>query len=274
MRTLLGVPVAHGDRVVGNLYLADKAGGGAFSTEDERLLRLLAAHAAVVIENARLAEQVQTLAVVAERDRISKDLHDGVIQSIYAVNLELEDAAEDVESDPDGVRARLDLAIDRLGEVMKDLRRYILGLQPDGLAERPLAEALAAVLVEARAHTLVEPHLRIEGTGIDTLSPATAQQVLQIAREAVANVVWHAHASRIWLTLEVTDRELHLRVVDNGQGFDTCAPLPAGHYGLRNLHDRTRGLGGTLTVTSSPGRGAAVDVRAPLGVPAQEAVHV
>jgi signal transduction histidine kinase len=274
MRTLLGVPVAHGERVVGNLYLADKAGGAAFSAEDERLLRLLAAHAAVVIENARLAEQVQTLAVVAERDRISKDLHDGVIQSIYAVNLELEDATEDVESDPADVRARIDLAIDRLGEVMKDLRRYILGLQPEGAAERPLAEALAAVLAEARAHTLVEPHVRIEGHGVDTLPPAVAQDVLQMAREAVANVVRHAHASRLWLTLEVTERELHLRVVDNGRGFDTRAPLAAGHYGLRNLHDRACGLGGTLTVTSSPGRGAAIDVRAPLAVPAQEAVHV
>ncbi len=235
---------------------------------------MLAAHAAVVIENARLAEQVQTLAVVAERDRISKDLHDGVIQSIYAVNLELEDAAEEVERDPAGVRARIDRTIDRLGEVMKDLRRYILGLQPEGLAERPLAEALAAVLAEARAHTLMEPHLRLEGTGIDTLPPATAQEVLQIAREAVANVVRHAHASRLWLMLEVTDHELHLRVVDNGQGFETQAPIPPGHHGLRNLHDRARSLGGTLTVTSSPGRGAAIDVRAPLGVLAQETVHV
>lgn len=321
MTSLLGVPVAHQAHIVGNLYLADKEGappattGDAdtdarpcpFSADDEHLLRLLASHAAVVIENARLAARVQTLAVAAERERIGQDLHDGVIQALYAVNLELEDAAEDVATDPEAVRERLDGVIDRLGEVMKEIRRYILGLHTQTEAapaeEQPLAAALAALLADARAHALVETHLQLDGAdeareGLATVPPAVAREVLQIAREAVSNAVRHARASHLWLTCEVLDGaqgagdvgeagrsagrevggEVHLRVADNGRGFDPARAVPEGHYGLRNLRERARALGGTLAVQTLPGRGTAIDLRAPLVTPTgereKEDVHV
>jgi signal transduction histidine kinase len=273
MRSLLGVPITHGGQVVGNLYLTDKVGSAEFSAEDERLLALLAGHAAMVIANARLAEQVGRLAIAAERERIGKDLHDGVIQAIYAVNLELEDAVEDVAEHPEVVRERIEGVIDRLGEVMKDIRRYILGLQPEHAATQPLPEALATLLAEARAHTLLETDVKVEGEQAWSLSPVLTGALVQIAREAIANVVRHARASRLQVTLEVAGNTAHLQIADNGVGFDPAGPLAADHHGLRNLRQRAADLGGRCNVQASPGRGTTVDVWAPFAAPEREEVR-
>ncbi len=269
MRSLLGVPVARGEHVIGNLYLADKTDAPAFSAEDERLLTLLAAHAAVVIENARLSGQVRALAVNAERNRISKDLHDGVIQSIYAVNLELENVADDVESAE--LRERIDLTISRLAKVMDDVRRYITGLQPEPGLEQTLPEALAALLADVRATTLIEPHLSVKRAG--NLPPELTQELIQVAREAITNVVRHARANHIWITLEIGADEAHLRIADNGTGFDPRQAAPPGHYGLRNLRERIAALGGVLAIDSAADRGTALDVQVPLKIPQQEQNH-
>jgi signal transduction histidine kinase len=269
MRSLLGVPVARGEDIIGNLYLADETESEAFSAEDERLLTLLAAHAAVVIENARLSGQVRSLAVNAERNRISKDLHDGVIQSIYAVNLELENVADDVESAE--MRERIDLAINRLGTVMEDVRRYIIGLQSENAPERALPEALAALLADARTTTLIEPHLSVKRT--DNLPPELTQELVQVAREAITNVLRHAHAGHIWVTLDITAESAHLRIADNGRGFNPRQAAPPGHYGLRNLRERIAALRGVLTIDSTADQGTAIDVQVPLKVPQQEQNH-
>jgi signal transduction histidine kinase len=279
MRNLLGVPVAHAGQVVGNLYLTDRvtegdgpADGAEFSPEDERLLAMLASHAAAVIEQARLAEQVRTLALAAERERIRMDLHDGAIQSIYSVNLELETAVEEVDVDPAAAQRRIDLAIDRLGNVMKDIRGYILGLESGHVAQS-LPEAMTALLAETRAHTLLETELHVEGDGVLHLPPALVQELLQMAREAVSNVVHHARAGRMWATVHATDYEVHLTIADNGIGFDFRSACSPGHEGLRNLHERARGLGGTLVVESALGAGTAIDMTLPLRIAAWEESH-
>ena len=273
MTSLLGVPVAHGDHVVGQLYLADKTGAAAFSSEDERLLTQLAGHAAVVIENARLAERVQMLAVAAERHRIGQDLHDGVIQTLYAVNLELEDAAEDIETDPAAVRERIDGAIDRLSAVMEEMRQYILGLQAGPEAKRPLREALAEVLAKASTHSMIEPHLHVADDAVNTLPQELQELLLSVAREAVTNVVRHARANRVWVTLERVGREVHLRVVDDGVGFEARRAWPVGHGGLHDLREQARDLGGTLMVESTRGRGTAIDICMPITAPQREETH-
>jgi nitrate/nitrite-specific signal transduction histidine kinase len=129
LRSVIGVPMTHGGLAVGALYLADKSGASEFSADDERLLTMLANQAAIVVQNARLKEQVRLLAIAAERERIQKDLHDGMLQSIFAVNLELEGAAEDIMNDPAVAQTRIDLAIDRLNDVMEHIRNYIIGLR-------------------------------------------------------------------------------------------------------------------------------------------------
>jgi signal transduction histidine kinase len=271
MRSLLAVPVAHGAAVVGNLSLADKVGAREFSPEDERLLRLLAGQAAVVIEQARLAEKARTLAVVAERNRIGKDSHDSVIQPIYAVTLELESAAEEVEVDPAVARERIDVVIDQLGEVIKNMRRQILGVQPPSTADQTLPEALAALLAETRAEALLETDLSVHGDGVHNLPAPLAQDLLQIAREAVANVVRQARAGRVWVTLDVREHEVHMRIVDNGIDCDTRNAPAAGRCGWRSLQEWAEGLGGAATIQSTRGQGTVVDVRVPVAMPERAA---
>jgi signal transduction histidine kinase len=272
MHSLLAVPVAHGAAVVGNLYLADKVGAREFSSEDERLLRLLAGQAAVVIEKARLAEKARTLAVVAERNRIGKDSHDRVIQPIYAVTLELESAAEKVEVDPAVARERIDVVIDQLGEVIKNMRRHILGVQPPSTADQTLPEALAALLAETRADALLETDLSVHGEGVHDLPAPLAQDLLQIAREAVANVVRQGRAGRVWVTLDVSEHEVHLRIVDNGIiDCDTRNAPASGHYAWRSLQEWAQGLGGAATIRSARGQGTVVDVRVPVAMPKRAA---
>ena len=111
MTSLIGLPIVYEGRSVGDLYLADKSGGQPFTREDEEMLRTFAAHAAIAIENARLYRQVQNLAVLEERDRIGMDLHDGVIQSLYATGLTLENCLEDLEQDPAQVQPQIQKAI-------------------------------------------------------------------------------------------------------------------------------------------------------------------
>jgi signal transduction histidine kinase len=259
----LAIPVAYGNATVGTLHVADKADGTDFTHEDAQLLRLLANYAAIVIEHARLADQVRSLAVAAERDRIRMDLHDGVMQSVYGVNLELECAAEDVDVAPERAKARIDQAIDRLGMVIKDLRNYVLGLQSENAAGS-LPEVLTAILAQTRAHHLLETELRVEGDDIAMLSSDVTQELLQIAREAVANIVRHAHAGRVWITLQAMNGMLTMKIADNGRGFDLAAVPPTGHHGLYNMRTRAHGGGGELTVRSAPGAGTSIDVRMPI----------
>ncbi|GAC1432124.1 MAG: hypothetical protein NVSMB65_05720 [Chloroflexota bacterium] len=269
MTSLLGVPVAHGGTVVGTIYLADKVGAAEFPAEDERLLALLARHAAAVIQHARLAEQVRHSAVAGERARIGRDLHDGMIQALYAVNLELEDAIEDVEAHPGAVRKRLDLVIDRLGAVINDVRRSILGLQPEHTAVLPLPTTLAGILADARAQTPLETELHVEGD-VAAVSDELAADLLQIAREAVTTVMRHAQASRLCIRLEAREGAIHLRISDNGRGFDE-ATTP--REGLRSLRAQAEALGGRLGLHAIAGAGTTVAVWAPLRRVEQEKAH-
>ena len=271
MRSLLAVPVAHAGHVVGNLYLAERIGAEEFSADDERLLTLLASHAAVVIRQARLTEQMRILAVAAERERIRKDLHDGAIQAIYGVNLVLEQAEEDIGADPDAARASIDEAIDRLGGVMKAIRSLILGIGEASETDT-LPDGLAALLAEVRAQALLETELRVDGEAAASLTPAQREHLLQIAHEAIANVVRHARAGRLWVTLKAAGDGIHLRIADNGRGFD---PTAESHRegGLPTMRKRAAALGGTLSIEAVPGQGTVIEVLLPVSTSRQEGAY-
>ena len=245
MTSFLGVPVAVKGKVVGNLYLTDKAHGEPFTDDDERLVEMFAVHAGIAIENARLHDLVQRLAIVEERDRIGKDLHDGIIQAIYAVGLSLEMASELIEDEAGREEAvgRIDQAIDALNLVIADIRSYILRLRPASGPEDPV-EALARLGEELGMRAVVDLEVDLDDGAalLRELPPDRRSDLLFIAREALSNVSRHAGASRVVLILDRAGDDLELRIEDNGRGIDpSLARVADGdghHQGLGNMRDR------------------------------------
>jgi signal transduction histidine kinase len=263
MRSLLGVPVSVRGRVLGNLYLTDKENGTEFTEADQRLVEMFAAHAGIAVQNARLHEQEQRVAILEERQRIGRDLHDGVIQSIYAVGLMLDDALELAPEDPAEASARIERAIESINLTIRDIRNFIFGLRPEPLDEAGLVDALAAMAEEFRINTMIDIALEVGGPEDFELPADVTAQLLQLAREALSNVARHARASHAEIRLMADERALELAIVDDGVGFDPAARRGPGHMGLGNMRTRAAELGGELIVESAVGRGSRVAVRVP-----------
>ena len=407
MTSLLGVPIRAHDQVVGDLYLTDKVGASDFSDDDQHLAELLAAHAGVAIENARLfAREAQTrealqrtmdslreserraraifeqsfqfvgllspegilldanqtaldfiggtraevmgrpfwetpwwraspaardrvrravreaaggrfvryeveltaldgmmvtfdfslspvvdetgrvsflipeardisaikaldrahdeLATLHERERIGRDLHDGIIQDIYAGTLQLDDIAEDLEDA--AAQARLTAVTDHFSRVITDVRTYIQGLRVRRIEGRLLSDGIEDLTREVTSQHGLTGSFTLEGEPY-RLPDAAANTVLQIAREALANVVKHAQATNVEVRLTYAPSGVTLRLTDNGRGFDPMVARVEGHFGLLNLHQRAEELGGILTITSAPGAGTRLVVSLPNGRP-------
>jgi signal transduction histidine kinase len=262
MHSFLGVPVTVKGRSVGNLYLTDKAGGDAFTQGDQDLVETFARHAAIAIENARLHEQVQRLAIFDERERIGKDLHDGIIQSIYAVGLSLEDVPELMAEDPDEVVRRVERAIDSLHLTIRDIRNFIFGLRPELLGGMTLLGGLAAITEEFRHNSMVDLELQVVELPREP-SPDAIAHVLGIVNEALSNIARHSGASRARIAV-VTDDDacIRLSVADNGRGFDASTAASLGHQGLANMRSRAAGIGATIEITSGH-EGSTIEVVVP-----------
>ena len=264
MRSLLGVPIRVGGTVVGNFYLTDKQGAVAFGEDDQELVELFAGHAGIAIQNARLHQEVQDLAVVGERLRISRDLHDGIIQSIYAVSLSLEEAVDGILADPAGTAERVDRAIDRLHTTISDIRTFIVGLGPG--AGTGLADALETMVRDLLGSLTIRLETDLAGAADveRRLPPEGAHELVQIAREALSNVARHSGATHAALRLAADRSGATLVVEDDGRGFDPGERQGSGHFGLANLRDRAAALGGELSIESRHDGGTRIVVRVPL----------
>jgi signal transduction histidine kinase len=265
MRSLLGVPVTVKGVTIGNLYLTDKQGAEEFGAADQRTVEMFALHAGIAIETARLHDKVQRLAVVEERERIGKDLHDGIIQSLYAIALSLEDVPEVIGDHPDEALARVDRAIDGLNLTIRDIRNFILGLHSELAGGADLVAGLATLAHEFRLNSMIEVELNLAAgeAAASTMSVEDRGQILQIAREALSNAARHSHGSRARIELQADEGWLTLRVEDNGVGFDPEADHGSGHLGLGNLRARAASLGGALTIYSRPGDATGIILRVP-----------
>jgi len=263
MHSFLGVPLVAKGRVVGDLYLTEKEGGGPFTARDQRSVELFALHAAIAIDNAHLHEQIQRLAVVEERERIGKDLHDGIIQAIYAVGLSLEDVPDLMDSDSPEAVVRVDRAIENLNLAIRDIRNFIFGLRPELLDQAGLHAGLAALADEFRLNTMVDVELRLDGRELVELPDDETFQLLHIAREALSNIARHSKATRAGVELAIAGGDLRLTIHDNGRGFPVDAVRGPGHQGLVNMRARARAIGGRLTVDSEAGTGTRIIVVMP-----------
>jgi signal transduction histidine kinase len=260
MHSLLGVPVGAKGRSVGRLYLTNKLPSGDFTEDDERLVEMFALHAGIAIENARLHEQVQRLAIVEERERIGRDLHDGIIQSIYAVGLSLEDVPDLMEDEADEARQRVERAIDSLDQAIRDIRNFIFGLRPELLEQAGLVGGLAALADEFRVNSMVDVDIETYGVEESDLSPDQTGELLSIAREALSNVARHSKATRGSVRVEAHDGTVRLTVSDNGVGFTPDMQRGPSHQGLINMRARATAIGGNLELHSEPGAGTRIIV--------------
>jgi len=259
MTSFLGVPMKVRGRVYGNLYLTEKRGAAQFTEEDQEAVVTLAAQAGVAIENARLHEELRRLAVLEDRERIAQELHDGVIQSLFAVGMGLQ-AAEAMAEDPETVRARLDAAVNDVDRVIRDLRNYIFGLG-GGPADRELSRALHGLGDELRRGSDIAIRVDVDPTATSALA-SRATDIVQFAREALTNAVRHADPATVSLVVSRDDDSFVLEIEDDGKGFDPEDAEGRGR-GLSNLRARAETLGGELDIDSKPGLGTRVRLRVP-----------
>jgi len=262
MHSFLGVPMTVKGRALGDLYLTNKRGAAAFSVDDQRLVERFAAHAGLAIENARLSERVQALAIVEERDRIGRDLHDGIIQRIYAVTLGLDDVAEIAVEDPQAAGERVENAIDALHVAIREIRTFIYGLRPGLDGPAGIGMALDALAEETRLQTTLE--IDVRAPDIAGLSPAVTRELVSIAREALSNAARHASAAKVDIEISASEGELRLVTSDDGTGFDASVAGQPGHHGMANMRRRAESMGGRLLVESEKGSGTRIIVTLPL----------
>lgn len=258
MHSFLGVPIIVREHVFGRLYLTEKQGAEEFSKDDERIAMTLAAQAGVAIQNANLIDEVRArgdeVAVLEERERISKELHDGVIQSIYSVGLSLQGAMSVIERDPDGTRRRMDDAITTLDNVVRDVRSYIFALQPKSVEERGLKRALEELVNDLRVDALVEATIQLSDEALEMVPESARGDFIQIGREILSNIARHAQASEVWVACAVRENAtVVLTIEDDGVGFDP-ATVARGH-GLTNIEERAEGAGGHLRIHAREPKG-------------------
>jgi signal transduction histidine kinase len=261
MRSFLGVPIVARGEIIGALYLTDKEGDDAFSEEDQRLIVLLAAHAAIAIANARLHERSRELSIVEERNRLARELHDSVTQKLFGVTLTAEAAATMIDRDTTEAKAQLRRLQELTREAMEELRSLIFELRPPEAESEGLATALRKhvdVLQSVHGDAVA---LSLEG---DAEPRTDAAEVLRIAQEALQNALRHAHARRVDIRLDAIDGHLRVAVADDGVGFDPDEPgLRSRRLGLTSMEERARALGGTLSIDSRPGVGTTVVLEVP-----------
>jgi len=251
MHTFLSVPVKVEGRAIGNLYLTEKLDGAPFNEDDERLVESFARHAGLAIHNARMHEELRQLAVLQERERIAQDLHDGSIQSLYAVSLALEDTDELMAIDPAQASDRIDHAIESIHGTIQEIRDFIMGLDPDARTAVDLLAGLTALTDDFERSTLIEVELSSDPDV--PLDPDETLQLIQLTREAMSNVARHAEASKVTVNVEDRREMLRLSIIDDGRGFDTTEGQLPGHHGLTNMHARAESLGGSLAIESDDG---------------------
>jgi signal transduction histidine kinase len=259
MGPALFAPLAVRGTVLGTLLVANAAGGRPFRAGDVQLTETFAEQAAVAVEHARLQQELDRLAVLEDRERIAKELHDGVIQALFAVGLGLQGSTM-LARDPE-LQRRIGGAVEELDRVIGDLRNYIFGLRPGILADRQLDQALRRLAEELEHKAGVVTVVEVDPAAAAVLAEVAAE-VVQLAREAMSNVSRHAQATTCRVSLFRDQDVAVLEVDDDGRGFDPAHATGAG-LGLRNLGERAAALGGRAEIHSVPGDGTKVRVTIP-----------
>jgi len=240
------VPLGVKGNAFGTLAVGNVLGRASFTSDDLALVRMFASQAGVALEYARVRAELERVAIVEDRERIAKELHDGVVQSLFAVGMALQ-ATESMADDTPEVRKRLVSAVEDIDGAIRDLRNYIFALRPGELADWQLIRILREVAADLGDSAGITIEVEIDPRAAARLA-SKAFDIIQSAREALSNAVRHSGATRISLTLTEQDDVATLDISDDGRGFDTS--VPSSGHGLSNLRARAEAIGGSITITS------------------------
>lgn len=231
---------------------------------EQQFLSAISTWIGMAIENILLNLKARRLAILEERERIGMDLHDGIIQSIYAVGLNLEGVSLSMDESPAEAKKQINRSIGDLNAAIRDIRSYILDLRPHQLYDESLMEGIQRLILEFKVNTQCEVYLQGPPSGLEDLGKSQALALFHICQEALANIGKHAHAKRVevilWL---VSDRAL-LEIKDDGRGFDQKMVRSSIGHGLANMQTRAGNAGGEVDMTSEPGKGTSVLAWVPL----------
>ena len=261
MGSFIGAPIRVRGDVFGNLYLTEKRGGGAFTAADEASVVALAAVAGSAIANVKLALRSRELSLMRERDRIARDLHDTVIQNLYATGLGLQ-AAQREGADSAAVQARITRAVESIDGTVKEIRATIFALQDDPATVNGTRARLLAVVEEMGRLLGFPPRLRLDGPIDTTIDRELTEHLVPVLRETLTNVAKHARATTATVRVEVLEGHLELEVIDDGIGLPE--ELRPNGMGVTNIRERALLLGGHADLSSVDGGGTRVLWRIPL----------
>ncbi|MBN1993195.1 MAG: PAS domain S-box protein [Anaerolineae bacterium] len=258
----LGLPMRTRGQTLGVLSITAVGREQEFNAEEVALLASVADQVGVAVENARLRQQAERAAVIEERERLARELHDSVTQSLYSLSLFAE-AGENLIEAGDLAAAKHNLS--RMGETaqqaLKEMRLLVYELRPLDLEREGLIGALHQRLsaVEGR----VNIRARLVAEELVELPASVEEELYRISQEALNNALKHAGATTVTVHLRIEEEQVVLEVVDDGTGFDPRAIIDAGGLGLVSMQERAEKLGGTLTIHSSPEEGTRVKVSVP-----------
>ncbi|CAN5205874.1 hypothetical protein BH18ACT4_BH18ACT4_14590 [soil metagenome] len=264
MRSFLGVPIVFKGDIIGAFYLTDKQSAPDFSEADQELVVVLATHAGVLMEHARLYEQSRELSVLDERNRLARELHDAMTQTLFSLRLTIETAASMIAGEPEQATTQLVKAGELLDSTFAELRALIFELRPAALSTDGLVATLRKHLeVIGRAHGV---RVAVTAENERRLPPDIERELFRIVQEAVTNTLRHAEASSLDVVVGWDADRVTATVRDDGIGFDPDArAFRSRRLGLTSMRERAQALGGTLTVGSAPGRGTTIEVDVPVG---------
>ena len=263
MTTFLGVPIVSRGEILGAFYLTNKQTNGRkaseFTEDDQRLIETLAAHAAVALEHAMLYERSRELSVVEERNRLARDLHDSVTQTLFSLSLTADSAAALADADASAAREQIRRVRELAQHAMQEMRSLVFELRPGDVETDGLVPTL-------RKHVDVLRHVygkdvRLAVRRECRLPPRVEKELFRVVQEALNNAIQHADADELAVEVDMLDGHARLCVRDSGVGFDPDeARRRSRRLGLVSMEERARELGGTLALESEPGRGTTVTV--------------
>jgi signal transduction histidine kinase len=268
-RQLVAIPIRWQDQLLAALVVGFAPGAIAGPAEVE-LLSEVGRQVALGMERLRLQgrvqEQVNQMAVVGERNRIARDLHDGIVQYVYALGLNLEHARDLLQADPPAAATILTQSVEQVNHVLSEMRTFIYQLRPIIMREKEIGQWIADLCRQFQQATEIEVVTQIGKTGGRELSPEISIALFRIIQETLANIYQHAQARRATLLLEFQPEGVRLRIADDGVGFDPAqrsAPQIGHGHGLANIEERVRDLKGTVSLASAPSQGSRLEVVIP-----------